>query len=298
MAAWGPGLASSWGGLVLSNLCLAALNMLAADMRPGCWLGQTQRPTAPQKAVQQHIARRCACFLQKLQSRDTPNFGNYGSFQHFESKPSSKYPTMQAEKVDLPARAATCDPEKLLPPELADSVMDVEKMFPFCMPVQPGPVGPEGAERAEYVKLVFRQLQCGKTLLRLQCKVVGDVFCVAKSHGKQREIWNDSMISQVVARPPGPAKLANPQLLCGLVLQGRGASVHVKAGRADFFWCPSSTSTPSEVVWQASGFFAWAGSHLRCFFWEVAWICGLRGSCRHFSFGPIVSNQHCLAHGF
>lgn len=151
-------------GLVLSNLCLAALNMLAADMRPGCWLGQTQRPTAPQKAVQQHIARRCACFLQKLQSRDTPNFGNCGSFQHFESKPSSKYPTMQAEKVDLPARAATCDPEKLLPPELADSVMDVEKMFPFCMPVQPGPVGPEGAERAEYVKLVFRQLQCGKTL--------------------------------------------------------------------------------------------------------------------------------------
>ena len=198
-------------GLVLGNLCLAALNMLAADMRPGFWLGQTQRPTAPQKAVQQHIARRCACFLQKLQSRDAPNFGSCGSFQHFESKPS-----MQAEKVDLPARAATCDPEKLLPPELADSVMDVEKMFPFCMPVQPGPVGPEGAERAEYVKLVFRQLQCGKTLLRLQCEAIGDVFCVAKSHGKQREVWNGSLISQVAARPPGPAKLANPSCFVDL----------------------------------------------------------------------------------
>ena len=185
-------------------------------MRPGFWLGQTQRPTAPQKAVQQHIARRCACFLQKLQSRDTPNFGSCDSFQHFESKPSSKYPAMQAEKVDLPARAATCDPEKLLPPELADSVMDVEKMFPFCMPMQPGPVGPEGAERAEYVKLVFRQLQCGKTLLRLQCKAIGDVFCVAKSHGKQREVWNGSLISQVAARPPGPAKLANPSCFVDL----------------------------------------------------------------------------------
>ena len=88
------------------------------------------------------------------------------------------------------------------------------------------PLGPDRTKRAEYVKLVFKQLQCGKTRLRQHCRAVGDVFCVAKAHGKQREVWNGSQVSQMAARPPPPGKLANPARFVDLLFE-HGQEVHM-----------------------------------------------------------------------
>ncbi|CAL1136882.1 unnamed protein product [Cladocopium goreaui] len=99
---------------------------------------------------------------------------------------------MSADCVDLPQTAGTCDTSQLLPPDLARCIMDPEQIFPSGF-LACAPAGPEGANRDEYIKLVHRQLQCGKIRLRRQCRAVGDVFCVAKSTpGKQREVWNGS----------------------------------------------------------------------------------------------------------
>ena len=104
---------------------------------------------------------------------------------------------MSADCVDLPQTAGTCDTSQLLPPDLARCIMDPEQIFPSGF-LACAPAGPEGANRDEYIKLVHRQLQCGKIRLRRQCRAVGDVFCVAKSTpGKQREVWNGSQVGRL-----------------------------------------------------------------------------------------------------
>ena len=92
--------------LKLTNLCLAALNALASDMRPKITIGDSA-PTAAHKSVQVHVAGRCNRLL--LQFAAAGGSSWRGNFQHFEETPSSKYPRMQADIVDLSAKAATCD---------------------------------------------------------------------------------------------------------------------------------------------------------------------------------------------
>ena len=203
--------------LKLTNLCLAALNALASDMRPKITIGDSA-PTAAQKSVQVHVAGRCNRLL--LQFAAAGGSPWRGSFQHFEETPSSKHPRMQADAVDLPAKAATCDPLELLPAELASAVVSTEKLFPNPVPTPCRPCGGQDADRDEYIKLVLRQLECGKTVLRRDCQAVGDVFCVQKaSPSKQREVWNGSLVSQAAAPPPKPYKLANPGCFVDLCFQ-------------------------------------------------------------------------------
>ncbi|CAE7806167.1 HET-E1, partial [Symbiodinium necroappetens] len=197
--------------LAMANLCLASLNVLASDMDPGKAGHGRSTPTVAQQGVHEHVCNRCQLFLRRLRDSGDESFAWRGSFRFFEEKPHAKYPAMKAEAVDLPSAAATCDAVKLLPADLADMIMDPKQLFPAGSQTESWPMGAMGRDRDEYIKLVFRQLQCGKTALRQRCLAVGDVFCVPKSSpGKQREVWNGALVSQAAARPPHPFKLANP----------------------------------------------------------------------------------------
>ncbi|CAE7665217.1 HET-E1, partial [Symbiodinium pilosum] len=68
-----------------------------------------------------------------------------------------------------------------------------------------------------YLKLVWRQLQCGKTRLWQRVQAIGAVFAVSKSHGRQREVWDGSTISAMAAKPPAPECLANPSCFVDLM---------------------------------------------------------------------------------
>ncbi|CAE7188709.1 unnamed protein product, partial [Symbiodinium sp. KB8] len=197
--------------LAIANLCLASLNVLASDMDPGKAGHGRSTPTVAQQGVHEHVCNRCQLFLRRLRDSGDESFAWRGSFRFFEEKPHAKYPAMKAEAVDLPSAAATCDAVKLLPADLADMIMDPKQLFPAGSQTESWPMGVMGRDRDEYIKLVLRQLQCGKTALRQRCLAVGDVFCVPKSSpGKQREVWNGALVSQAAARPPQPFKLANP----------------------------------------------------------------------------------------
>ena len=58
-------------------------------------------------------------------------------------------------------------------------------------------------ERNEYAKLVMRELECGKLLLRTSVEAVADVFAISKSDGQaQRKIWSgDRISSQAYPKP-------------------------------------------------------------------------------------------------
>lgn len=58
---------------------------------------------------------------------------------------------------------------------------------------------------------MLRQLDCGKVRLRHCVRAMADVFTVPKfTPGRQREVWNGSLISEAAAAPPKPRFLANP----------------------------------------------------------------------------------------
>ena len=205
--------------ILFANLCLAALNFLASDMRPANTETCRNGPTIAQQSVQQHVAGRCERFLQQF-DEGVGQLSWQGSFQRFEGKLMAKYPRMHADAVDLPARAATCDPQELLPPDMASCILDAAQLFPAKPQSFSRPWRTEGAARDEYIKLTLRQLECGKTVLRQRCQAVGDVFCVPKSTpGKQREVWNGSLVSQAALQPPAPCKLANPSCFVDLLFK-------------------------------------------------------------------------------
>jgi len=142
------------------------------------------------------------------------------AFSKFEEKQQDKYPSMKADCVDLPVEAATCDPSKLVPPGLWQEVSNADTLFVSSLPHSVENAVPAGADRTEYVKLVHRQLLCGKTLLHTTVKAVGDVFCVGKSNAnRQREVWNGSRISEAAAEPPTPMLLANPSCFVDLIFR-------------------------------------------------------------------------------
>lgn len=137
----------------------------------------------------------------------------------FEGKAAGKYPTLLAEKVDLPNKAGTCNPQCLVPDSLASAVSSQEEVFTVDDARLMETDLHVGVDREEYLKLVVRQLECGKTRLRRNIKAVGSVFSVAKSGERQREVWNGSFVSALAEKPPPPMLLANPSCFVDLVFQ-------------------------------------------------------------------------------
>ena len=154
------------------------------------------------------------CFLQSDGS------AALDAFRNFEVSPGSQYPQLNADAVDLPSSAGTCNPNLLIPEGLATATSSPEFLFHHEGGAETvESFRPAGKERLEYIKLVWRQLQRGKTMLRRVVHAVGEVFAVAKSHGRQREIWNGSLFSSMAERPPAPQYLANPACFVDLFFE-------------------------------------------------------------------------------
>ncbi len=184
---------SDAAALSLLNGCIAALNLMIADLK--CCSSQPcvrSRPTKAQAAVHDHLRERCARFLREISKHSGGNFTYNSCYSDFEQKPSSKYPKMKADDVDLPLKAATCDSAKLVPADLYATVSSPSELFSKDLINTLDLPGPRGPDRSEYLKLVLKQLSCGKTRLRTHVAAVGDGFSVSKPSGKQREVWDGS----------------------------------------------------------------------------------------------------------
>ncbi|CAE6938118.1 HET-E1 [Symbiodinium sp. CCMP2592] len=232
--------------LTFLNMCIASLNLLAGDMHSGCAMqGCRSSPTAAQQQAIDHVAHRCNRFLVELHSGTSETESWERAFRSFESPSGVKYPKLQAEAVDLPDRAGTCDPMTLLPAELARNVCDPGAIFQTAEQGHASAVVPTGKERGEYLKLVHRQLQCGKLVLLTRVRQVGDVFCVPKSDpSKQREIWNGTAVSGMAVKPPRPMLLANPSCFVDLLFR-EGESIYMS--KRDVHTCFDVLQAPSGL---------------------------------------------------
>ena len=228
------------------NMCIASLNLLATDLRGGCSVQHSRSSlTAAQQQAVHHVAHRCSRFLVELCS-GTSEAGNWHrAFQSFESPTGLKYPKLKADAVDLPECAGTCDPMTLLPAELAKNVSDPDVIFHSQGQGYASAAGPTGKEREEYLKLVHRQLQCGKLVLLTDVRSVGDVFCVPKSDPlKQREIWNGTAVSGMAMKPPAPMMLAHPSCFVDLLFR-EGESIYMS--KRDVHTCFDVLQAPSGL---------------------------------------------------
>ena len=128
---------------------------------------------------------------------------------HFEKGGTFRHPDLDAEAVSVPESAGTCNPQLLIRPSLS-ALVAAETIFP------PPHVGLNrfgnvtGKVRPEYVKLTVRQLRCGMLRLASQCTGGASVFAVGKAGGKQRVVWNGTVLSASASRPPPPRHLADP----------------------------------------------------------------------------------------
>ena len=197
--------------LVILQCCLSALNFLAIDFKASRVQPAKQVATASQLAVTGHVACRCAVFLERLAAECPPHFDWSTAFARYELSEKPAALKLSAEAVDMPAQAGTCDPSSLLSEDLLMAVSDAHSLFSGELSHTLQTPGPTGKDRVEYIKLVLRQLDCKKVRLRLRVRAVAEVFPVSKTTpGRQREVWNGSLISDTAAQPPKPRFLASP----------------------------------------------------------------------------------------
>ena len=236
--------------LVILHCCLSALNFLAVDFNAARSQPSRCAATASQRAVTNHVARRCAGFLHRLAEACPPNFDWTSGFGRYESAEKSCGLELKAEAVDIPAQAGTCDPSPLLSDDLLQAVSDVESLFSRELSYTLQTPGPKGKDRSEYIKLVLRQLDCGKVRLRLRVRAVAEVFPVAKTTpGRQREVWNGSLISDTAAQPPKPRFLANPACF---------VDIHAQNGETLYF-SKRDVSTCFDVIQAPDAMQEWFG---------------------------------------
>ena len=195
------------------NSCMMALNFLNLGMpkAPGPAKSRTCYSQS-QRTVVQHIASRVIRFLSRLDRAWASSFSWQGALQSFAPK-TSNYEKVRGQDVDLPAVAGTCNPSQLVPQQLWEQVSDPARVFPQnCEPAScwSHAAAPE-VERRAYVHLTARELRCGKLRLRLAVKGVANIFAAPKAtKGRQRKIWDGSVLSQMASPPPKPHRLANP----------------------------------------------------------------------------------------
>ena len=200
---------SAESACVVANACLLSLNLLWADFKVAR-LSRPLRcyPTAGQADVQRHVAQQTAHMLLRLAEH---RLHWKGAFEHFEKTCQPQYEPLKGDAVDLPDKAATCDPLPNLPEDLRAAVTNPDHIFPDGLQLVPEMRYRSAEDKAEYIKLVVREVECGKLRFRKTVFGVASVFGAAKSMpGRQRKIWNGSELSAAAAPPPCPERLANP----------------------------------------------------------------------------------------
>ncbi|CAE7480188.1 unnamed protein product, partial [Symbiodinium pilosum] len=199
--------------LVFANFCLVSLNALWADFKEGRLLAAVKavKPTAPQLQVQVHVAEKVARMLTRSQLSAGSSWTWCGAFDKFEQGSFVQSQPLVGAAVDLPRKAATCDPVLHVPAELREMLRNASSIFPAVPAGELGPCCRHQEDPEQYAILIAREVKCGKIRLRRQANGVAPIFAVGKSAaGRQRKIWNGSELSSIAAKPPPPPRLANP----------------------------------------------------------------------------------------
>ena len=217
------------GGL---NLCVAGLNFLG-----GHRFGNTLplQATAVQRSVASRLRRKLVTALVGLSATDG-GFESAGSFQHlFGRSDMEVFPPLVADGVDLPDLCGQLEPLSALPCSTQALLTNPSLLFQDGVDSAPKRCTFKSGDRSEYVKLVWRQLLARKVRLSSEPLAAADVFMIPKrEEGRQREVWNGSVITSLALDPLAPPRLVTPAALVNLEasidrpihMSGRDASVY------------------------------------------------------------------------
>ncbi len=116
------------------------------------------RPTTAQAAVHHRVTHSAVMWLTRMLKADAPPHTSAEAWSSFESAVAAPILELDAEAVDLPATAGTCEPSDLLGLELSDILKSPDVIAPN------EPIG-HAVHRVprhsmpEYVRLTIRELR-------------------------------------------------------------------------------------------------------------------------------------------
>jgi hypothetical protein len=198
--------------LMLTNNAVLGLNSLY-----GCQVdpNATRPPILAQRVVQKRLWHKCCRFVVRFHALGDVASGAE-SLASFTNTEVAAVGRLVADSVDLLASSGKVDPVPFLSAEAKDSLLG-SKLFPDRSANLRKFPDVKQKDRAEYIRLVARQLRCGKVDL---CKHIvggGTVFTVAKrDSAKVREVWHGAKVSAAALPPLAPLHLASPSALLDL----------------------------------------------------------------------------------
>lgn len=106
-----------------TNFSILALNLLHVDYKVTRMTPCGGRaPSQVQSGAQLHLAARCLHSLVRVAKACGGNLSWKGAFRTFESTNEPLYQELKHDAVDLPSRAGTCDPMKIVSKELREAI--------------------------------------------------------------------------------------------------------------------------------------------------------------------------------
>ena len=190
-------------------------NVFDSSCLPPCGKGTSGQQVALEGAIDK--CKRLEMRLREWGDSKSGFLTAADAFSAFTSTDGRDYPELIADYVDLPCRSGTCDPAENIDPVIAATIASPTHIFPDGPP-RTAPARCPARSRAEYLRLVARQLLCGKLRLRLDAQSAAPIFVVGKKAGtRQREVWSGDVISAVATRPPRPRRLGNPSVFTKIV---------------------------------------------------------------------------------
>ena len=202
------------GADAMSTLVIVAFNFLDA----GCSyrvdrLPSARKASAGQEEVLQRISKAASLLMGRWAQveEDGRPCTPASELAGLQLASSMSGVPLEAQRVDLPPRACTCDPLIHLRGKVTEAFASPEALFPAALPREVSSLRRFRGDEVEYHKLTARSLRCGKLRLGHNQRAGAQIFTVGKgSSDGLREVWNGSLVSACAARPPKPPRLGNP----------------------------------------------------------------------------------------
>ena len=189
------------------NLTIDALNVLNGHRKPTA--PSMAPPRAAQRACLGHVLDKCLALLDRLFAKmDGARRDHFMEVYEPPSQPPR--PVLDAEQVDIPTTAGTCDPMEIVARPLRERLENPSAIFPSC-PIGVGSVTMSQALMPQYLAFTGRIVLAGKVELLTTPSGVASFFVVGKpGKDRLRPIWGGDKISEACERPPKPRRLGNP----------------------------------------------------------------------------------------
>ena len=228
----------------MTNACISALNTLYRDCNTCDYKAAKSSPSKLQCHVLSHIVKLVSRQMHRLSLHKEMLNSWRGSYFSFEPSPGLVYCPLDADKVDNPSCAATCNPLDYIDQSARECLVDAARISPNQIPGQTFPVH-AGDDLPDYVRIVAQELISNKVQLRTHILGHGELFARTKTSGRHRLLWNGKQVSETASDPPKPSRLANPASFVDIETCGDQVLYYSKRDASCYF---DTLQAPDQLI--------------------------------------------------